>query len=32
MIYRNELNKVCFANDAGYSDSKHLAKRTISKF
>ena len=25
-LYRNELNKSCFANDAAYSDSKDLAK------
>ena len=29
-LYRNELDKACFANDAAYSDSKDLAKRTIS--
>ena len=29
-LYRNELNKACFAHDASYSDSKDLAKRTIS--
>ena len=29
-IYTHELNKVCFAHDAAYSDSKDLAKRTIS--
>ena len=28
--YRNELDKACFANDAAYSGSKDLAKRTIS--
>ena len=27
-IYRNELDKACFAHDAVYSDSKDLAKRT----
>ena len=27
---RNELEKACFAHDASYSDSKDLAKRTIS--
>ena len=27
---RNELDKACFAHDAAYSDSKGLAKRTIS--
>ena len=29
-LYRNELNKVCFTHDPAYSDSKDLAKRTIS--
>ena len=29
-IYKNELNKACFANDAAYSNSKDLAKRTVS--
>ena len=29
-LYRNELDKACFAHDAEYSDSKYLAKRTIS--
>ena len=29
-VYKNELDKVCFANDAEYSDRKDLAKRTIS--
>ena len=29
-FFRNELDKACFANDAAYSDSKDLAKRTIS--
>ena len=29
-LYRNELNKACFAHDAAYCDSKDLAKRTIS--
>ena len=28
-IYKNELDKGCFAHDAAYSDSKNLAKRTI---
>ena len=28
--YRNELDKACLAHDAAYSDSKDLAKRTIS--
>ena len=30
-LYRNELNKDCFAYDAAYSDSKDLAKKTISE-
>ena len=29
-LYRNELDKPCFAHDAAYSDCKDLAKRTIS--
>ena len=29
-LYGNELDKACFPQDAVYSDSKHLAKRTIS--
>ena len=29
-LYRNELDKDCFAHDAAYSNSKYLAKRTIS--
>ena len=29
-IYKNELDKSCFANDATYSDSKDSAKRTVS--
>ena len=29
-LYRNELDKTCFAHDAAYSDSKYLTKRTIS--
>ena len=29
-IYRNELDKACFAHDAAYSGSKDLAKRTQS--
>ena len=28
-LYRNELDKACFAHDAAYSDCKDLAKRTI---
>ena len=31
-LYRNELDKVCFAHDAAYSYSKDLAQKTISKF
>ena len=30
-LCRNELDKACFAHGAGYSDSKDLAKRTISE-
>ena len=29
-LYRNELDKSCFAHDAIYFDSKDLTKRTIS--
>ena len=29
-IYKNELDKVCFAHDATYSDSKDLTKRTAA--
>ena len=29
-LHRNELDKACFAVDAAYSDSKGLAKKTIS--
>ena len=29
-LYRNEFDRACFAYDAPYSDSKDLAKRTIS--
>ena len=29
-LHRNELDKACFAYDAAYSDSKDLAKATIS--
>ena len=29
-LYRNELDKACFAYDTAYSDSKDLAKRMIS--
>ena len=29
-LYRNQLDKAWFANDAAHSESKDLAKRTIS--
>ena len=29
-IYKNELDKTCFAYDLAYFDSNHLAKRAIS--
>ena len=29
-LYRNELDKVCFAHHVAYSDIKDVAKRTIS--
>ena len=29
-LYRNQLDKACFAHNASYSDRKDLAKRTIS--
>ena len=29
-IYKNELDKACFAHDAPYSDSKDLTKRTVA--
>ena len=29
-LYRNRLDTACFAHDAAYSDSKDLARRTIS--
>ena len=29
-LYRNELDKACFAHDPAYSDSQDLAQRTIS--
>ena len=29
-LSRNEFDKACFGHDAAYSDSKDLAKRTIS--
>ena len=30
-LYRNKLDKACFAHDAALSDSKDLAKRTTSR-
>ena len=29
-LYKNELDQACFAHDVSCSDSKDLAKRTIS--
>ena len=29
-IYKNELDKACFAHDAAYSDSKDLTKKTVA--
>ena len=29
-IYKNELDKACFAHDAAYSASKYLTKRTVA--
>ena len=29
-IYKNELDKACFTNDAAYSDSKDLTKGTVA--
>ena len=29
-IYKNELDKACFAHDPAYSDSKDLTKRTVA--
>ena len=29
-IYKNELDKTCFAHDAAYSDGKDLTKRTVA--
>ena len=29
-IYKNELDKACFAHDAAYSDSKDLTRRTAA--
>ena len=31
-LYKNKLDKACFAHNALYSDSKDWAKRTISDF
>ena len=30
-LYRSELDKAFFSHDAAYSDSKSLAKRTVSE-
>ena len=30
-IYKNELDKACFAHDAAHSDSKDLTKRTAAE-
>ena len=30
-LYRNELGKACYSHNTAYSDSKYLAKRTISR-
>ena len=29
-IYKNELDKACFAHDAAYADNKDLTKRTVA--
>ena len=29
-IYKNELDKTCFAHDASYSDTKDLTKKTVA--
>ena len=29
-IYKNQLDKTCFAHEAAYTNSKNLAKRTVS--
>ena len=29
-IYKNELDKACFAHDAAYSESKDVTKRTVA--
>ena len=29
-IYKNELDKACFAHDVAYSDSKDLTRRTVA--
>ena len=31
-LYRNELDKICFAHEAAYPDSKDSAKKTISDY
>ena len=31
-LYRNELDKACFAHNAAYADNEDSAKRTISIF
>ena len=31
-LFRDELDSVCFAHDAAYSNSKHLAKKTILEY
>ena len=31
-IYKNELDKTCFAHDSACSDSKDLTKRTAERF
>ena len=30
IIYKNKLDKACFAHDAAYAYSKDIAKRTVS--
>ena len=30
-VYKNELDKACFAHDEAYSDNNNLANRTISE-
>ena len=31
-IYKNELDKACFQHDMAHGKSKHLTKRTKTKF